>query len=331
MRYRTFPGTDLKVSELGFGVWTLTAGWWGDHTEAEAVALLRKGLDLGVTFYDTADTYGNGYGEEILDKAFGKRRKDVVIATKGGYDFYTNPGARSGQREWPQDMSGPFIRFACEQSLKRLGTDYIDMYQLHNVKLADLKSDELFETLEVLQREGKIRHYGVALGPAIGWLDEGIYSMEDRHVTALQIIHNMLEQDPGRAFLETARDHPCGMMVRVPHSSGMLEGHYTLETTFPEGDHRNHRPKEWLINGLKKIDHLKFLYEDRGLTLGQAALKWLLAEPLIITTLPNIYGEEQLLEFAAAPDKADLTADDLRRVAELYDNNFYLEKQPAVV
>jgi len=331
MRYRTFPGTDIKASELGFGVWTLTAGWWGDHPESEAVALLHKALDLGVTFYDTADTYGNGYGEEILAKAFGKNRQAVVIASKGGYDFYTNPGARSGQREWPQDMSGKFIRFACEQSLKRLGTDYIDLYQLHNVKLAALQQDELFDTLEALKREGKIRAHAIALGPAIGWLDEGLYAMDRRQTAALQIIHNMLEQDPGRAFIEAGRAHNCGMMVRVPHSSGMLEGKYTLETTFPEGDHRNHRPKEWLINGLRKIEHLKFLYEDRGMTLGQAALKWLLAEPLVITTLPNIYGEEQLLEFAAAPDKPDLTADDLAKVADLYANNFYLEKEPAAV
>ena len=331
MRYRTFPGTDLQASEVGFGVWTLTAGWWGDHTEADAVAMLRKGLDLGVTFYDTADTYGNGYGEEILDKAFGARRKDVVIATKGGYDFYTNPGARNGQREWPQDMSPKFIRFALEKSLKRLNTDYVDLYQLHNVKLADLRSDELFAELDLLVKEGKIRHYAVALGPAIGWLEDGVYAMEHRKVKALQIIHNILEQDPGRAFIEVGQKTGCGMMVRVPHSSGMLEGHYTKDTTFPLGDHRNHRPKEWLTEGLKKIERLKFLYEDRGMTLGQAALKWLLAEPLVMTCLPNIYNEEQLVEFATAPDKPDLTADDLRQVAELYDNNFYLEKTPAAV
>ncbi len=331
MRYRTFPGTDLKASEVGFGVWTLTAGWWGDHPESEAIALLRKAFDLGVTFFDTADTYGNGYGEEILAKAFGKRRNEVVYATKGGYDFYTNPGARTGQREWPQDMSGAFVRFACEQSLKRLGTDRIDLYQLHNVKLAALEQDELFGTLDALKREGKIREHAIALGPAIGWLEEGLFAMRERHVTALQIIHNMLEQDPGRAFIEAGREHPCGMMVRVPHSSGMLEGHYTLDTTFPEGDHRNHRPKSWLIEGLQKIEHLKFLYEDRGMTLGQAALKWLLAEPLVITTLPNIYNEEQLLEFAAASDKPDLSAGDLAQVSDLYEQNFYVEKTPAAV
>ena len=155
MQYRTFPKTDVTVSEVGFGVWTITAGWWGTYTDDEAVGLLRKAFDLGVTYYDTADTYGNGRGEEIMPKAFGKRRHDVVISTKVGYDFYNNSGPRTGQRELPQDWTPEFIKFACEQSLKRLGTDYIDLYQLHNAKFDALESDDLFTALEELQREGR--------------------------------------------------------------------------------------------------------------------------------------------------------------------------------
>ena len=112
-------------------------------------------------------------------------------------------------------------------------------------------------------------------------------------------------------------------MVRVPHSSGMLEGKYTKDTVFAENDHRRHRPKEWLEQGLRKVDQLGFLTEGR--TLGQAAIKWLLAEPAVTTVLPNIYDSDQLREFAAAPETADLSPAELERVADLYENGFYLE------
>jgi aryl-alcohol dehydrogenase-like predicted oxidoreductase len=324
MKYRTFSRTDLTVSEVGFGVWTLTAGWWGQYTDDQAAALLRKALGAGITFYDTADTYGNGRGEEIMPKALGKQRHEIVIGTKVGYDFYNNTGPRTGQRELPQNWTPEFIRHACDQSLKRLGTDYIDLYQIHNPRMDALESEELFIVLEDLRQEGKIRYYGAALGPAIGWHDEGLFTLETRSIHALQIIHNLLEQDPGRAFIKDAREKNVGLIARVPHSSGMLEGKYTLDTTFPPEDHRSHRPREWLVNGLQKIEQLDFLYKDRGMTIAQAALKWLLAEPLMISTLPNIYEEEQLTEFASASDKPDLTPEDLAGVADLYANNFGL-------
>ncbi len=331
MRYRTFPQTDLTVSEIGFGLWTLTTGWWGQHSDEEAAAMLRQALGMGVTFFDTADTYGNGRGEEIIPRALGRQRHEIVIATKFGYDFYNNTGPRTGQRELPHNWTPEFVRYACEQSLRRLNTDYIDLYQLHNPRMDALESDELFDTLDALQREGKIRYYGAALGPAIGWRDEGLFALEHRRLGGMQVIHNLLEQDPGRDFIAAARRANRGLFARVPHSSGLLEGKYTIETTFPPEDHRSHRPREWLVNGLRKLEQLSFLHQDRNMTIGQAAIKWLLAEPLMISVLPNIYDADQLAEFATAPDKADLTAEDLQRVQELYANNFGLPVEaPAV-
>jgi aryl-alcohol dehydrogenase-like predicted oxidoreductase len=139
----------------------------------------------------------------------------------------------------------------------------------------------------------------------------------------------MLEQYPGdeqiRAAVETSAD--TGYMIRVPHSSGMLEGHYTTETTFPKNDHRRHRPREWLINGIQKVEQLRFL-ERPGRTLGQAAIGWLLAEPRVMTVLPNIYDGEQLAEFAAASDAPALTPDELARIDALYRGNFGIEEPP---
>jgi aryl-alcohol dehydrogenase-like predicted oxidoreductase len=321
MRYRTLPRTDISVSEVGFGVWTLATGWWGEKDDREAVELLRAALDRGITLFDTADSYGNGRGETLLAQAFEGRRDDVVYSTKVGYDWYSHTGPR-GQRELPHDWTPAFVRHSCERSLERLGTDRIDVYQLHNPRMDAIRSDELFATLEDLVDEGKVRSYGVGLGPKIGWRDEGLAALSTRPITSLTMIHNVLEQDPGRDLIAGAREAETGLFVRVPHSSGMLEGKYTTETTFPPSDHRSHRPRSWLLEGLQKIEALGFLTHERPHTLAQASLKWLLAEPLVMTTLPNIYGPEQLHEFAAAPDLPDLDEGDLARVAELYAEDF---------
>jgi aryl-alcohol dehydrogenase-like predicted oxidoreductase len=325
MRYRTFGQTGITASEVGFGLWTVSTSWWGEKTPEQAIALLRRAFDLGITFFDTADTYGNGLGETLLADALGDRRPRITIATKFGYDWYHYAGQRRGQQEIPQDWSPAYARFACEQSLQRLRTDYIDIYQLHNVRFDGLRRDDLFAELEALKAEGKIRAYAVALGPAIGWREEGLYALRERRVGILHQIYNLLEQDPGRDFIAAARETGASFMVRVPHSSGLLEGKYTLETTFAPTDHRSHRTREWLVTGLQKLERLRFLHEGAGRTIGQAALKWILAEPTMTTVLPNIYDEEQLVEFAAAPDTPDLTAGELARVADLYAHDFYLE------
>ena len=329
MRYRRLGDTDIEVSEVGFGVWTVSTGWWGEVDDERSVRLLRRAYEEGINYFDTADTYGSGKGETLLADAFGHMRDEIVISTKIGYDFY-NYTARRGQQERPQDWSEEFIRFALEQSLKRLGTDYVNFLQLHNTKMDAVENDALFELMEEFKREGKILAYGVALGPKIGWLGEGVRAMRERNLAGVQMIHNLLEQDPGRDLIEAARETGTSLLVRVPHSSGMLEGKYTKDTTFDKNDHRRHRPKEWLLEGLKKVEQLAFLTESGERTLGQAALKFILASPEVASTLPNIYDEDQLKEFAAAPETPDLTEGELTRIEELYESNFGLQEQPAV-
>ncbi len=329
MRFRTYKNTDLSVSEVGFGLWTISTGWWGQFTEGEAIALMHKAFDLGITLFDAADTYGNGLSEELIAKAFPKQRDEIVIATKVGYDFVTYGETRGrGQREIPQDFSPDAIVRATEAALKRLRTDRIDLLQLHNIRMEQIYEDSLWKTLENLKASGKIRYYGIALGPAIGWLYEGINCIRERNVTSVQHIYNMLEQHPGRAMQDAAVDAGKDTMflIRVTHSSGMLEGKYTAETTFPPGDHRIHRPRSWLLNGVRKIDQLRFL-ESSERTLGQAALQWLLEDERVASTLPNIYEEAQLHEFAKAPDCPPLTSDDLKKISELHADNFGVEPE----
>lgn len=329
MRFRRIASTEIEVSEIGFGVWTVASGWWGDYSDQDAITLLRQAYDRGVTFFDTADTYGNGRGETLLAQAFpAGDRDDIVIGTKFGYDWQARPpGRQAGHREAPHRFDVPFLEAALEGSLRRLATDRIDLWQLHNVRMEHLRRDEVWTFLDRVKREGKVRAVGVALGPAIGWREEGVYALTDRPVDVVHMIYNALELDPGRDLIAAARGTGRSLLVRVPHSSGMLEGRYDHDTTFSERDHRRHRPKEWLTGGLQKIEQLSFLREGRRATLAQAALRFVLHDPAVASALPNIYHLAQIEEFVGASDCDDLTAEDVSRIEALFEGNYGLPRE----
>ena len=330
MKYRKLGNTGLQLSTVGFGLWTVSTSWWGVDDDRQGIDLLRRAYDLGVTFFDTADTYGNGKGETMLAEALGHVRDRIVIGTKFGYDWYSHGRERTGHKELPQDFSPRFVRHACEESLRRLNTDSIDIYQLHNPRLPAIQSDELFETMEELKSQGKIRHYAVALGPDIGWEEEGVASMRERQVPSAQIIYSILEQEPARAFFPVAEECGTGLLSRVPHASGLLDGTYYPGMTFDASDHRAHRKQEWLQLSLRKVKQLEFLYgEGTGRTIGQAAIQFVLAQPSIACVLPNVLNAEQLREFVEALETPPLSEDELARIADLYDHGFYLEEAAA--
>jgi aryl-alcohol dehydrogenase-like predicted oxidoreductase len=332
MKYRSFPGTDVKVSEVGFGTWTISTGWWGEKSDEEAVEMLRVAHSrFGINFFDAADTYGNGRGERQLADAFRGQRAEVVYGTKVGYDIYDEAAqsARRGQSELPQKFDRDYLRFAVDNCLERLETDYIDILQLHNIKMEHVRDASIWSALREMQDEGIVKVWGAAFGPAIGWLYEAVELCErENDVGTIQMIWNILEQQPGTAMIEAARDHApnCRFNVRVTHASGMLEGKYTEDTVFPANDHRRHRPRSWLVNGVKKVRTLDFL--TTRMTLGQAALKWILADDAVVTTLPNIYDLEQLAEFAEAPEKPELTGDEMQKISALADGNFGVGEEP---
>jgi aryl-alcohol dehydrogenase-like predicted oxidoreductase len=322
MRYRRFGNSDLLVSEVGFGTWTLASDWWGEVDDKEG--LLAAALDLGINFIDTAPVYGeDAVGETMLRPLLAHHRDEIVLTTKCGYDI----GAQRrwpGQSERPQDWSPEGVRRQCEESLARLGIETIDLYQLHNARLDPILDDDLWATLADLQSEGKVRELGVALGPAIGWIEEGIRAIDDRPIVSLQTVFNILEQEPGLTFAARprARDGEVGMISRVPHASDVLSGAVTPDTVFPAGDHRAHRNRDNMLDNFEKAQTLSFLWApETGRTIGQAAIAGILANPTFTTVLPTVTTAAELREYAAAPD-LPLTDAERRDLDDLWARNF---------
>jgi aryl-alcohol dehydrogenase-like predicted oxidoreductase len=329
VEYRKIHGTDLTVSSVGFGVWTVGTTWWGVKDRETGIGLLQRAFDLGVTFFDTADTYASGEAETILKDALGHKRREIVIATKFGYDIYNNP-ERPGQQERPHDWSPGYMRAALERSLRRLGTDYIDYYQLHNPRIEAIRFEPLWDELQRARDEGLIRAFGTALGPAFDYrqVPEGIASVSERHAPT-QIIYNVLEQGLGAGIAPAAYESGVSLLVRVPHCSGLLDGSVQQDTVFAPGDHRNWRVttnarrRMWMEQGLRKVERLRFLADGR--TLGQAAIQFALYQPIVASVLPNIYDLAMTEEFTAFDSARPLTAAEYGEIQALTARNFDLE------
>ena len=241
MRTTTLGGAGPEAGVIGLGCMGMTFSYdmRAPRDEATSIAVIHRALDLGMTLIDTADAYGPHTNEELVGRALaGGHRDRAVLATKVGLLTdsveVASPGSNSPRAG--RDGRPEHVRASIDGSLRRLGTDHVDLFQLHNPRMDAIETDELFAELEALQDEGKLRAFGVALGPAIGWREEGLRALETRPIAALQTVYNLLEQEPGSEFLEAAERGGAGVMARVPTSSGLLEDKYTPETTFTGSD-----------------------------------------------------------------------------------------------
>ena len=328
MKYRKLGKSGIKVSEIGFGAWTIGLDWWGKKIDDdEAIRMLKRAYDLGINFYETADMYGNGKSEKIVSQAFKDMRDEVVYSTKWGYDMYD--AIQIGHNELPQKHNPEFLKYALQQSLNRLQTDYIDVYSLHNPKMDAIKNDSLFISLERLVQSTKIKSHGVALGPAIGWKDEGLLAIEKRNITCLQTVYNVLEQDPGRAFLNAVRknNNDVGIMVRVPDASGVLTGKVNEKTAFDKNDHRSNRKKEWILEAMQKVEKMKPIANARGWSISQLAIKFILSQKEISIVLPTVIDVGEIESFAEMADGNYLNENEMAEITDLYNNNFYIHQQ----
>jgi aryl-alcohol dehydrogenase-like predicted oxidoreductase len=326
MERRKFGDTGLEVSGISLGCWIFGVDWWGHYTDERALELCSFSHDLGITFFDNGDAYGNGRAETLFGrwlKESGTPRDRVEIGSKFGYDFYTDPGVPGGHSERKQDFSPKFLRYALEQSLRRLGTDYIDLYMAHNIKLPQFR-DDTFAELDKIRDEGKIKTWGVSLGPAIGWREEGFRAMLEHGAKAVQTVFNMFEQHPGREFCETAVATRGGVTARVHDNSSILKDVVKIDTTITENDHRKFRDQAWKVYGLKKLELVRHYAADHGMTVHQLACKWLLQQPGMTAITGTLLNEHEIREAAEACDKPNLSMAELNEISENYSRDWDL-------
>jgi aryl-alcohol dehydrogenase-like predicted oxidoreductase len=324
MKYRKLGKSGINVSEIGFGTWTIGMDWWTKKIDDDqAVKMLKRAYDLGINFYETADVYGNGKSERLLAQAFkDMNSEEIIYSTKWGYDIYD--ADQVGHNELPQKHKPEYLQFALQQSMSRLQVDHIDVYSLHNPKMNTIQDDQLFLSLDNLIKIGKIRGHGVALGPAIGWEEEGLEAMEKRNITCLQTVYNILEQDPGRTFLNSAKQNEVGLLVRVPDASGVLTGKVNEKTVFDKNDHRSTRKRDWILQAVQKAEKLKPLSQSNGWNITELAIKFILSQKEVSVVLPTVVDMEEIEMFAKISDGKYLTGSELSQITELYNNSFFV-------
>ena len=317
MKYKKLGKSGIEVSEIGFGAWTIALNWWGKEIDDdEAKRMLKKAYDCGINFFETGDMYGRGKSERLIGETFKDMRNEVVISTKYGYDFEN--ADQIGHKELPQKFDEKFTRHALNKSLERLQTDFVDMYGLHNPKMTNIHDDKIFQTLDSLISEKKIKTCQIALGPAIGWTQEGLDSMTRKNVTAVQTVYNILEQTPGNELINAGIENNVGILVRVPDASGILTGKVNTDTKIDEKDHRSVRKGEWIKASLKKVELLRPIAESNGLTITELAIKFILSKRGISSVFPTVISEDEIEVFSSMSDGKYLNDSDMRQIDELY-------------
>ncbi len=300
-------GTGLRVSEIGLGAWFI-GGMYGEVTIDEAKAIIRRALDLGINVFDTADVYGNGLSERILGEEL--MGYDAYVFTKVGYNIYEGKGSKHTQLFTPD-----YIRYAALQSIRRLGRS-VNLLQLHNPPLDVIRSSNIHETLLELVKEGYVEHIGVALGPEVNVLNEGLAAIESGY-ESIMFVFNILEQEPARTLIRLG-DGKVGLITRVPHASNLLTSSFTLN--FKPGDHRNLRNREWLIRAKAIVDYyVKPISDQLGVKLSQLALKYVLSYP-VSTVMVTVTSVNELEEYVEAVDGSYLNLSLVRQLEELYDD-----------
>jgi aryl-alcohol dehydrogenase-like predicted oxidoreductase len=300
VRHRRIGASDLVASEVGLAVWPLVAGP-GARSDEAAGDLVKAALDLGIGYFAATDSDDDGRAERLLGQVLGRHRHEVVVATTFGYDTLPRlwePAPATPRQDWSAAHAGR----ALDRSLGRLRREPIDLWLLHHPGMDAVESDELFEFLDAQVAKGKVRAYGVALGPGTAGGDEGAAALQERRVAAVETVYNLAEQAPGRDLAALATEVGAGLVARDPLAP-------RLEAAARA--------------------RLGFLERDRGQTLDQALLRVALAEPAVATVLPPVRDRDALAELAGAADLPPPTAEDLDLVAELREADFGLDGRAA--
>lgn len=317
MKYRKFGRTGWNVSEIGFGAWAI-GGSWGQVPRKEAIDALHAAIEKGVNFIDTADVYGDGRSEKLIAEVLKDHSERIFVVTKAGrrLDPHTAEGYNCEN----------LTRFV-ERSLRNLDVDSLDLVQLHCPPTEVYYEPEVFETLDELIAQGKIRHYGVSVEK----VEEALKAIEYRGVQSVQIIFNIFRQRPAGLFFREAAKRQTAVLARVPLASGLLTGKMSISSEFPENDHRNFNRHGQAFDvgetfsgvnyetGLEAVDRLLPLVSE-GTTLAQFALRWILMFDTVSSVIPGAKNRKQAIENAVASELPPLSNSALAKTKQVYDD-----------
>ena len=318
MKYRTLGKTGMKISEVSFGAWAIGGTDWGETDDEVSLKALRTAYDAGVNFYDTADVYGMGRSEKLIARFKKDIGGEIFVATKAGRKL--NPHVGEGYNA--KNIQG-FI----EESLRNLQTDSLDLLQLHCPPTEVYYYPELFDFLDGMKKDGKLKNYGVSVEK----VEEALKAIEYPGVATVQIIFNMFRHRPSQLFFKEAKQKDVGIIVRVPLASGMLSGKMKKDSKFAETDHRHYNREGAAFDkgetfagvdfaaGLEAVEELKG-FKPEGMTMAQFALKWILMSPEVSCIIPGGKTEEQVNQNAGASDLPELSSDIMQKVEVLYNS-----------
>jgi aryl-alcohol dehydrogenase-like predicted oxidoreductase len=317
MKYRPLGRTDMNVAEVSFGAWAI-GGSWGTVDDAQSMAALHQAVDAGVNFIDTADVYGDGRSERLIARLKRERPgEQIFVATKAGRRL--NPHVAEG-------YNYENLRAFVERSLVNLKMDALDLVQLHCPPTPVYDRAEVFDALDRLAVEGKIRYYGVS----VETVEEAMTAIAYANVQTVQIIFNIFRQKPAASFFRTAQARQVGILARVPLASGLLTGKITPETAFADDDHRNfNRHGEAFDVGetfsgvpldaaFVALEGLKPLVTP-GATMAQFALRWILMFDAVSCTIPGAKQPDQVRDNCAAADLGPIEQSKMEVIRALYD------------
>ncbi len=316
MEYRKLGRTGWNVSAVSFGAWAI-GGTWGSVEDDESLAALHRAVELGVNFFDTADVYGDGHSERLLQRLRQERSEPIYIATKAGRRL--DPHLASGYNR--QNLTA-FV----ERSLQNLGAETIDLLQLHCPPTEVYYMPEVFGVLDDLAQAGKLRYYGVSVEK----VEEALKAIEYPGVQSVQIIFNIFRQRPNELFFSEAQRRQVGILARLPLSSGMLAGKMTRQTNFEADDHRsfNRQGKAFdrgetfsgldYETGLKAVEELRLLVPE-NMSMAQFALRWILSFDAVTCTIPGAKRPSQVEENVRAAELQVLSPEIISQVHQIYE------------
>ncbi|MCF4101910.1 aldo/keto reductase [Gillisia sp. M10.2A] len=291
MKKRRLGNNGFEISEIGLGCWQIGGDWGAEIGNEKSQEILSKAVDSGITFFDTADVYGNGRSEEQIGRFLKEHNEEVKVATKFGRDANI----------FPDNYTEKGLRDCVAASKKRLGVSCIDLLQLHCIPIDVLRKGEVFNWLRALKKEGEISHFGVSVESE----EEGLLCLKEEGIQSLQVIFNIFRQKLATQLLPQAKVQGVGIIVRLPLASGLLTGKFTKETQFSEDDHRNFNSNGEVFNvgetfaglpfekGVELANELKKLCPS-NMSLAEMSLRWILDHEEVTTIIPGASSSKHI-------------------------------------